>query len=295
MSTQTQQPFNPQQQQNDPKMGWQQDQKTIPGGDSSSMAISGPSSSAQQQPTQSMQPGVGIMQQQPQQIPQQQQPQSQRGYMMTQVTQTTLPQSAVPLIQTRQSKFVQLGPDDAVEYSSTMLQAETRDNDPAKSAQYHVGDTPPIINMRKQHKRLWGFGVACMRGGTLELNGPCVMPKNLNVFIFIHGATYDLSMAHFIHPVSCINLWVTFGGVNVQLPRGVRLESGHGCAILGNIAGLDEYSRADATQLNMQAPVVKITGITVLGGMRPEINKAVNPIVIVTHKSPAQFTQLPMT
>jgi hypothetical protein len=304
MTTQQQQPTL---QQLDPKLGWQDPSmsKTIPGKEYDSTSGQGGGVS-------NLIPSMigGQQQQQPQQ------PQQQSGYIVTQVTQTPIsqqpgvqlqvqqPQSQFqPMMQQPQQqvqqqqppqqierlrpKLIQLAPDDAVEYTPSLL-ADAK-NDPANSPQYHIGETPPVANMRKEHKRLWGFGLACIRGGTLDLTGPCVMPRNLNVFILVHGATYDLSMAHFVHPISYINVFVVLGAVNIFLPRGVRVENSDGCAIVGNFSGLDEYSRADSTQLNMLTPVVRITGLTILGGVRPEINKAVNPLVIVSHKMPPSY------
>jgi hypothetical protein len=297
-----------------------QDQKTIPGGqgtyDPSQEKIMQEQQQQQQQPM--MQPQQQPQQQQvqpqayaqpplivktlPQPLQQQQQQPQQQYYQSAQfqpdagpthqmsynqVQVQVKPQDVFPVPQNlpKQRQIIQLTPDDAVEYSSGVVPS-SRDTDPSFSAQYHIGDTPPVEDQRRDHQSMWGVGLICLRGGTLNMAGPMVMPKYLNIWIFMHGGTYDLSLAHFVHPVSYIRCFITCGGVNLILPRGVRLEQRGGVGFCGDFSALDEYSR-DANTLNVTTPTVRVSGLAICGGVSPQVNNSANPLVVVSHLSPS--------
>ena len=92
------------------------------------------------------------------------------------------------------------------------------------------------------------------------------VPRNLRVVAVMGGVQLDLREAEFPPGVTEIRAFVFMGGLDVQVPPGVRLET-DGVAILG---GFED--RVDETgSAGRDAPIVRITGVAIMGGVSAEV------------------------
>lgn len=148
--------------------------------------------------------------------------------------------------------------------------------------QFLVGPDPEIAQLQNANQDLSGFGMISIRAGAVELGGPIVVPRRLDLFIMCDGSKIDFSLGTFVHAVTTINIFCVCGGVNITIPRGVRVQTS-GLAICGAIAGLDEYGRRANTAI-LESPLIVIEGFTLCGGTNVELNLAVEPLVIVQHQ-----------
>lgn len=92
------------------------------------------------------------------------------------------------------------------------------------------------------------------------------VPRNLRVVAVMGGVQLDLREAEFPPGVTEIRAFVFMGGLDVQVPPGVRLET-DGVAILGGFEDrVDESGAA-----GRDAPIVRITGVAIMGGVSAEV------------------------
>ncbi len=105
-------------------------------------------------------------------------------------------------------------------------------------------------------------GVKMAIMGGFQARGSWVLPRNLVVNAIMGGGELDLREARFGPGVSEINLAILMGGVEIIVPPGVRVEM-LGSAFMGGFAlsGLDESAFDPA------APVLRIRGIAIMGGV----------------------------
>ena len=92
------------------------------------------------------------------------------------------------------------------------------------------------------------------------------VPRNLRVVAVMGGVQLDLREAEFPPGVTEIRAFVFMGGLDVQVPPGVRLET-DGVAILGGFEDrIDESGSA-----GRDAPIVRITGVAIMGGVSAQV------------------------
>jgi hypothetical protein len=92
------------------------------------------------------------------------------------------------------------------------------------------------------------------------------IPRNLRVVAVMGGVQLDLREAEFPPGITEIRAFVFMGGLDVRVPPGVRLET-DGVAILGGFEDrVDESGSA-----GRDAPIVRITGVAILGGVSAQV------------------------
>jgi hypothetical protein len=101
--------------------------------------------------------------------------------------------------------------------------------------------------------------------GGQERGGSWIVPRQLKVVTIMGGAELDLREARFGPGVSEIEIFVMMGGVSIIVPPGVRVES-LGAAFLGGF----EMKAGDATALSPANPVLRLSGVAVMGGVETE-------------------------
>lgn len=101
--------------------------------------------------------------------------------------------------------------------------------------------------------------------GGQERSGSWIVPRQLRVFVLMGGVELDLREARFGPGVTDIEIIVVMGGVNVIVPPGVRVES-IGTAFMGGF----ELAAGDATALSPANPVVRLSGLAIMGGVDSE-------------------------
>ena len=111
-----------------------------------------------------------------------------------------------------------------------------------------------------------GVVIAVMGGA--ERTGSWLVPRELKVWAIMGGAEIDLRDAKFAPGVTEIDVTVFMGGVVITVPRGVRVET-IGAAVMGGF----ESSAGDATALDPSQPVLRVTGLAVMGGVEVKVLK----------------------
>jgi hypothetical protein len=101
--------------------------------------------------------------------------------------------------------------------------------------------------------------------GGHERSGSWIVPRQLKVFVLMGGGEIDLREARFGAGVTEIEIFVMMGGINVIVPPGVRVES-IGAAFMGGF----ELKAGDATALSPAHPVVRLSGLAIMGGVETE-------------------------
>ena len=92
--------------------------------------------------------------------------------------------------------------------------------------------------------------------------GSWLVPRRLKVYVVMGGAELDLREARFGPGVTEIEVYVVMGGVQILVPPGVRVES-LGAAFMGAFEG----HVGDATPLPPLHPILRLTGLAVMGGV----------------------------
>lgn len=111
----------------------------------------------------------------------------------------------------------------------------------------------------KTLRRLKAESVAIFSG--MEQKGSFILPKKYRVSAIFGGCLIDLSKAHLESPESTIHVEAIFGGVQIIVPRGVRIEV-DGMPILGGIS-----KNVDTDDLPDDAPVIYIHAKAICGGV----------------------------
>jgi hypothetical protein len=105
-----------------------------------------------------------------------------------------------------------------------------------------------------------GIVVAFMGGSTRR--GPWVVPRRLKVTAIMGGVELDLRGARFAPGVTEFEVLAVMGGVDIHVPPGVRVET-VGMAVMGGF----EADAGDVSPLDDQRPVLRISGLAVMGGV----------------------------
>jgi zinc-ribbon domain len=108
------------------------------------------------------------------------------------------------------------------------------------------------------------------------LEGKLTLAKEIAVGRILGGDKIDLSYADFVHPVTTITTGTILGGLKVIVPRGVRVET-RGLGILGGFKGLN----GQTVHAGQEAPLVVIQGLSILGGVKVDLNERAPPLRII--------------
>ena len=111
-----------------------------------------------------------------------------------------------------------------------------------------------------------GVVIAVMAGN--ERGGSWIVPRQLKVFALMGGVELDLREARFGPGVTEIDVTAVMGGVEVILPPGVRVES-VGAAFMGAF----EAKAGDASALSPLNPIVRLSGLAVMGGVETKTRR----------------------
>lgn len=111
-----------------------------------------------------------------------------------------------------------------------------------------------------------GVLMAFMSG--VSRTGSWVVPRELKVFAFMGGAELDLREAKFAPGVTEIDVACVMGGIEILVPRGVRVEVLGGAFMGGFVA-----DAGDAGALDPAQPVLRVSGFVVMGGVDVTVKK----------------------
>jgi hypothetical protein len=129
--------------------------------------------------------------------------------------------------------------------------------------QYAVG--PRVITSDAAPAR--GFLGAFM-GGTVR-KGEWHLPRHFKVSAVMGGVELDLRHARIAPGVTEIEVFVLMGGVEIVVPRGVRVEA-MGAVAMGGF----EVSAGDApADTDPSQPVIRLTGLVLMGGVEARHQK----------------------
>ena len=98
--------------------------------------------------------------------------------------------------------------------------------------------------------------------GGAERKGMWVVPQSFTAFAMFGGVELDLRDARFEAPEVTLNLSAVFGGIDVVVPDDVNLHV-EGTGIFGGFSRPGD----DPGELDPRAPVVRITGFALFGGV----------------------------
>lgn len=107
---------------------------------------------------------------------------------------------------------------------------------------------------------------AFMGGSTRK--GSWVVPRHLKVVAVMGGVDLDLRQAVLGAGVTEIEVIAVMGGVDITVPPGVRVET-MGVAVMGGF----EASAGDATAIDPEQPVVRLSGFALMGGVDARMKK----------------------
>ncbi|OQS01523.1 hypothetical protein ACHHYP_00702 [Achlya hypogyna] len=150
-------------------------------------------------------------------------------------------------------------------------------------AQYLTGESAHIQTERESHKMGFGGGTLFISAGSfINAAGPIVVPKRIVITVVLKGATIDLTQATFVHPVTEIKICAVLGGVKLVLPQGVRCEAS-GLSIFG---AFRNATTSVSSASSPAAPLVRITGISVMGGAKASVSLDAAPLAVVPSSPP---------
>lgn len=112
-----------------------------------------------------------------------------------------------------------------------------------------------------------GFSLTIF-GGTEKSAG--VLPKNHWNFTVFGGTDFDLRHCRFSDPVTTLWLNSTFGGVDVVVPEGVRVDMGN-LGIFGGSELIVESGAIHPGSLPANAPLLLIRGLSIFGGVTVKV------------------------
>jgi len=105
----------------------------------------------------------------------------------------------------------------------------------------------------------------CVMGGARR-TGAWTVPRRLKVTTFMGGAELDFRDARLPAGPVDVEIKAMMGGVHVLVPPGLAVEA-HGNAVMG---GFDQVHRS-APRLDPNAPLLRIRGTAVMGGVQIEM------------------------
>jgi hypothetical protein len=111
-------------------------------------------------------------------------------------------------------------------------------------------------------------GVVIAFMGGAERTGSWLVPRELKVWAALGGALIDLRDAKFAPGITEIDVTAFMGGVEIIVPRGVRVET-IGAAVMGGFGS----NAGDATALDPAQPVLRVTGLAIMGGVEVKVQK----------------------
>lgn len=117
---------------------------------------------------------------------------------------------------------------------------------------------PEIVPLRS--------AVVAIMGGT-ERKGAWVVPRLVRCIAVMGGVDLDMREAQFGEGVTEIEVFAMFGGIDITVPTGVRVET-TGMGIMGGFS----VSGADADP-GPNAPVLRISGAAIMGGVDAKLKK----------------------
>lgn len=134
-----------------------------------------------------------------------------------------------------------------------------------------VGDLDPLIadlgsdtsalsayRPAPMHARMMGKSTFAIFSG-IETKGAFILPEHVRINAVFGGCVLDLRDARINQPVSFIKVVAVFGGVQIIVPKHVRIEV-HGTPFLGGIS-----HNARKQQLPPDAPVIHVRGLAICG------------------------------
>ncbi len=104
-------------------------------------------------------------------------------------------------------------------------------------------------------------GVAMAIMGGFDRSGSWIVPRHLRVVAVMGGGQLDLRTAKLGAGITEIEIFTFWGGVEIFVPTGVRVEV-TGMAVMGGFS----VRGAEATE-NPDAPVLRISGLAVMAGV----------------------------
>ncbi|HEV2637290.1 MAG TPA: DUF1707 domain-containing protein [Actinocrinis sp.] len=107
----------------------------------------------------------------------------------------------------------------------------------------------------------WRRSIAIMGGSSRK--GPWVVPAKYHAVAVMGGIELDLREASFAEQVTVIQVGVLMGGVDIKVPEGVEVHV-DAVAIMGGTDSADDHAE---TYASSGGPVVRITGLVVMGGV----------------------------
>ncbi len=130
----------------------------------------------------------------------------------------------------------------------------------ARAVEYGVAvlARPELVPLRS--------AVVAIMGGA-ERKGGWVVPKLVRCIAVMGGVDLDMREAQFAEGVTEIEVFAMFGGVDISVPTGVRVET-TGLGIMGGFS----VSGADADP-GPNAPVLRISGAAIMGGVDAKLKK----------------------
>jgi hypothetical protein len=103
--------------------------------------------------------------------------------------------------------------------------------------------------------------VFALMGGT-ERKGAWTPARNVDVIAFMGGVALDFREARFAPGVTQVNILAIMGGVEIIVPPGLRVE----CSGFGIMGGFESLNQ-DGSGYGDEAPLLKITGVAIMGGV----------------------------
>ena len=126
-----------------------------------------------------------------------------------------------------------------------------------------LATTSPALRAPAASVPARGFTFAVMGG--VERKGAWMVPRHLKVVAVMGGAAIDLRDARFGPGVTEIDVFALMGGVEILVPPGVRVECS-GAAMAGGFVA----DTSDVGALSPTAPVVRLSGMAVFGGVEAQ-------------------------
>jgi len=111
-------------------------------------------------------------------------------------------------------------------------------------------------------------GVVMALLGGAERKGSWLVPRELKVWAILGGVTIDLRNAKFAPGVTEIDCTALMGGVEITVPRGVRVEA-LGAGVMGGFSA----SAGDTVALDPSQPVLRVTGLAIMGGVDVKVRE----------------------
>lgn len=109
--------------------------------------------------------------------------------------------------------------------------------------------------------------IGAFMGGHVR-KGSWIVPRHLKIVAVMGGVELDLRQAVLGAGVTEIEVIAVMGGVDIFVPPGVRVET-MGVAIMGGF----DASAGDASAVDPEQPVIRLSGFAVMGGVDARMKK----------------------